>query len=325
MNKKNHSDIDEMVDDAFEHLDYMEFDEALAIGRKLIKKGRFEGYEIAAEALNGLEKRGEAIAILKEGVAKFPDVWSLYDALGVFLSDDDKFQEAHEALAKALACRDAEKSQVRYNDALVYLRQKEYDKALSLCAGITDKKHFLMASALRLEVYEKQGRFDEIINDAIAIIDRYDATEENAMDLGAVHSTLARAFLSKGERKKAEKHVEYAINIDDRCEKALDLRRELAGARSEKSRYYFVSVSGEWPQAAEGEETAPSFYREYDVIAESREEALSFIREFERREVRESITLREAVDDGPCVDEFKGVMWVSGYMFFDEDGADEEA
>jgi len=324
LNVKNSKEAENLMEKAFEHIDYFEFEEALDIGRGLIKKGFMGGYEVAAEALNGLEKRTEAIALLREGIAKDPSIWSLYDILGVYLSDEGDYRQAHEALEKALTCKNVVKNQVRYNDAVVFLREKEFDKALSICSGITDKKHFLMAAALRMEVYENQKKFDEIIKEAVSIIDQNDATEENAQDMSDIHATLAQAYLSKGERKKAEKHVEYSINIDDRCEKALDLKRELAGIKSDRNKYFFMTVKGDWFLPVEEGEKNPSFYREYDIVAENQQEALAIIREFERKEVRDSIEIREFKDDGPCADEYKGVVWVSGYIFFDEDEAAEE-
>lgn len=133
----NRSEAEILMDRGRELLRRNNPQEALKVGKRLQAIRNSGGFEMQALALCELRRRGEAIAILEEGVETVPRVWPLWQLLGNYRSDEGDYEGAFAAYDEALA-RDGDPTQVQYNYANALSRAGRWDEALERLESLSD-------------------------------------------------------------------------------------------------------------------------------------------------------------------------------------------
>lgn len=108
---------------------------ALRVGERLLARRYTGGYELVARVFFERGRLAEAIEVLGKGVAQAPSVWVLWSQLGYCLSEDGRHEQALEAFERARSC-DSEEMSIAVNEALVYLRTNEWEKALERAESV---------------------------------------------------------------------------------------------------------------------------------------------------------------------------------------------
>ena len=162
------SDVDALMDRAFELLDRNNAQEALKVGRQLEDRRYSGGFEIQALALAALHRRAEAIKVLERGVATIPHVWLLWQLLGNYRSDAGDYEGAIEAYVHALT-EDCDTVSVAYNHANVLARAGRWDEAEERLAPVfvngllaeADPQLALYIINLQEDMLRQKGRDEE--------------------------------------------------------------------------------------------------------------------------------------------------------------------
>ncbi len=114
--------------------------EALRIAEQL-KGYRYTGaYEVEAVAMSEAGRPDDAIDALRAGLTK-KKVWRLGHLLGIYLSDEGRYDEALAALDESLTMHEPEPLCTAYNKAIVFDRIGQTDQAINLLRDAIDGGH----------------------------------------------------------------------------------------------------------------------------------------------------------------------------------------
>jgi tetratricopeptide (TPR) repeat protein len=109
--------------------------QALSIARELDGYKYTGGVELEAVALHELGEADRAIEVLQSGIEK-TGVWRIGHRLGIYLSDEGRYEEALQAFEASLTMRQAEPMVTRYNQAIVHNRVGRTDVAIELLKDV---------------------------------------------------------------------------------------------------------------------------------------------------------------------------------------------
>lgn len=304
--------------EAFDALDAHDIDGALKLGRRLKKLRHSSAFEVLAAAHAARGKLDEAIAVLEEGVAVVPSVWVLWQLLGNFYSDRERFADSLRCYRRALECPNVNAEAIHLNASIALGRDGRYDEALAEVEQVKTPEMVPHAGPQRMYLLNRVERFAECVTLGEHLLSSGRWTGDLDEPLAAVHAELSAAlWASKHDRDAVLRHAWKAIELHKRQRTAARVIRDVGNARSPLSRHLTVTVRGRWSQPFEGETEPPGFLAIYEVVAETAEEALAFIRPFEPEGVRDTLvvdacTEREAEPDQP-----KGVCEArGGHLFF---------
>jgi tetratricopeptide (TPR) repeat protein len=104
---------------------------ALEIARELDGYRYTGAWEVEAAALREMGDADGAIEVLRSGIDKKP-VWRIGHLLGIYLSDERRYEEALEAFDASLGMHQANQISTRYNQAIVHHRAGRTDQAIKL-------------------------------------------------------------------------------------------------------------------------------------------------------------------------------------------------
>ncbi len=313
----------ELMDKGFELLKEYNFDEAIAVGRRLKTMRHTSGFEILATAYHEKGEQKKAIRELEEGVSKAPKVWRLWQLLGSYYSYDRRFEQAHRAYQRALGCPECYPDNVHLNIAIALGREEHYEEALEALGRVTDKDEELQlrACSARLWLLNALGRHREAIQLARRVLPHGHDTLERP--LAEVHAEYGHALLKEtGDRAAALSEAWKAIELHANEGTAMWLVREIRNVRSPGARRFKIRLHGVWHEPKDPYVHNLEFCRSMDVVADTLEQALSYAKEFEPPKVRPSITLddSEVLNDAPdCV---HGVYFAAGHVYYSDDDED---
>lgn len=105
--------------------------EALKIARELASYRYTGAWEIEAVALHELGEADRAIELLQKGVGIKP-VWRIGHLLGIYLSDEGRYEEALQAFDDSLGMFEPQPAITAYNRAIVLDRSGRTNEAITL-------------------------------------------------------------------------------------------------------------------------------------------------------------------------------------------------
>ena len=311
---------------AHDCLDTYDYSEAIKLGKKLIGLRHTSGFEILGLAYAALDKPKKAIRILEKGVEKASDVWLLWQLLGNYYSDAQRYDEALAAYEHAAKCRHCDVKSLRLNRALVMSRQNRNEEALLLLRKnrglrLVDFRTRILEASL-LQELGKTARALRIAETAFHRLAK--KNEEflwrNTDETGFIYSRLGDILWESGQQKeRAIECVQQALEFNRSESNTLTLLRNINAFYSPKSKYFRLLVQGEWFEQLEGTKgklMSAGFMASYDVVADNRKEALALLSELEPEQVRASLKINESEVLEKCPEYPKGVYRMTGRNFY---------
>lgn len=307
------------MDKGFEQLESYDYENAIRTGKKLKRMRHSSAFEILATAYAEDGDRPKAIRELEAGVDKAPDVWRLWQLLGNYYSDEERYEDAKGAFDRALSCPDSWVDSVRLNQAIAMHRANEHEAALGTLGQITDDSLSIRAAATKISVLNSLSQHDEAITVAEQAIEAPSTDPEDSEPLSRVYSGLGRTMWDQGRHAElALKHAWKAIELNNGNDSAMWLIREVQNKRSPNSKYFRMAVHGEWREPIDDDGEIQGFYRSFDVVADTEQAALDLAREFEPEEARPTMTIDECEAIEPAPDSPHGVYVVTGHAYYSE-------
>ncbi|VVE68574.1 hypothetical protein PCA31118_02952 [Pandoraea captiosa] len=326
------SEKDELMAEAFAHLEAGDPETALEIGKRLESMQYSGAYEVQAMAYADLDDIEQAIAVLEAGVAHAPGVWLLWQLLGNYRSDLGRFPAAIEAYEAAANCApDEDLVIVDFNHANALARQGDFAAAQTQLDRTFESPHLAQAGrafienaiALRMHLFVAQGEPKAAIATYEALAKQEHDEEGSNVSMADVLAELSHAYKQTGDKAKAMTTALEAVQHYKWSDAALWALRAARDEQSETARAMHLIVEGQWYEPLEDEDPdgpAPEFVTTYDVVAENEEEALRLIAECEPPQVRESLRIAETHpienDDGASATAFKGVYATGDYHMY---------
>ncbi len=318
---------DDLMHEAYDLIEFEEYDKALAIADRLEQLRYTGAFEIRALVYGDQADYEQAIAVLEEAVDKFPALWRFWNMLGNYYSDMEKYDKAFEMYEAGLKCESTDFIGLQFNYALALLRQRDTDTSLAKLAKIYAHPEFKdVDTAMRLRCHAlSMSNFNcrKEFRPAIAYFEKLEINDqakfENGIEWARVLYELAYAHANLQQEDVARDLILSALQFDKHNTELQYLLRELRNDQDyEQAQYYRIMVDGRWHGPIGDDGVVPGFLTSYDVVADSVEEAMEFIKEFEPREVRDSLSVEECeiLESEP---QPKGVYETNGYSFYDEE------
>lgn len=309
-------DVDALMQEADEALLDGELDRAQCAADELIAQQVPYGYEMLGRVHARRDNLPRAIAVLQEGVAKFPDAWALWIYLGELRSDHDDYDGALQAYDTALSVAGTDADCVHINAAIVHDRAGRPEDALMRLHEVigTEDETAIAAARVRAKILNELDHPIAAIAAARAGLAR--ANEETLGDeVAPLHAAIAKASWAIGDRDTALQEAWEALRLHPEPS-ALWLVREIEAQYSAQSRYFRIAVRGAWPVAFEDDDEPPGFFRRFDVVAEDEQEAMRLVARMEPEDVRATLSVHDVQILEHVPDQPKGVYWCSGRVFF---------
>jgi tetratricopeptide (TPR) repeat protein len=308
---------DALMNQAYEHLEVEEFEEALEVARKLEELQFTAGFEIAALAHDGLGDLEAAVRVLHRGVEAAPDCWPNWQLLGNYLSDLDRFEEAEAAYEQALECDEVWEDSLRLNQAILAGRQQRYEQALELLDLVDDPELGLHVAEQWIANLKHMGRNDEAVALAERTLAENRENEEQGDTLARTAALLGRIWLDRDHDKEEIRQLVLGwLEVERGCEQLVALLRDLDGQFSETARGFDMTLHVQLPQGHALGDDASGFYVVCNVVADSPEEALEFARRLEPENLRPLLEIEEVRESEVDSQLPKGVYWHSGHVFY---------
>lgn len=310
----------QLLDEAYVALDAEEPDRALDLGKKLLELKQVRGFEIVALALDQQGKSDEAISALQTGVTKAPDAFPLWQLLGNFFSERNRYNEAKDAYNRALTCTGADVDAINYDLAVMLRSAGQTLEALGICDQFANPEWGLKVRTLRASLLNNSGRCEEAAQVALAdiaeLLNQPEVSEDEMLDLAQNYSELGRAnWLGRRDGNAAFENACKALEWDRSDASALWLIRELMSMKTPTSRWFRLEVSGQWHFPLEPDQLPPPFIASYDTVADTVDDALRYAQNLEPPEIRESMIVTSVEDKGAHAEHMQGVYWRSPYEF----------
>jgi len=322
----NLSKSEKLMNKGFEALEVFDNEEALEIGKKLLKLKHTSGFEILAIAQYRDGKVQEAIEILKEGVIVGPEIWDLWQLLGNYNSESEDYEEAQQCFSKALGCEYRDSNSINYNSSIAFSREGKVEHARRKIDVVDieeiekegDTKLFALVAAQKVRVLNELGKLEEAKEFLGEVSDKIGDISAFASEMSLLLSAHAHTLLLMGNREESLLHLWRSIEFDKKNQDAAYLIREIENIFSEDAKYFRCMVEGVWHESFDDGKENPGFYCNYDVVAASLDQALKFVKRFEPVSVQDDLKIVESeILDEKCKDPL-GVYSSDGYIFFQE-------
>jgi tetratricopeptide (TPR) repeat protein len=313
--------VDGLLEQAYSLIQQGDAEQAIIVGNQLLENHHARGFEIIALAYEQQGRISEAVGILREGVAKVPNAWPLWELLGNLFSDQEEFNDARNAYQKALSCPNCDADSINYNRAILMKREGKFDEAVKLADQIKAEDLKTKVRVLRISLLNAMRKHEDAVklgNELIAeIVKQQSIPEEDMQDLARAYSEVGRGhWEGKLDRQAAWENAWKALEWDRSDNSALWLVREIINRKSPGSKWFKLIVEGRWHFPLEPDKPPPGFITTYEVVADTPEDALAFAQDLEPVEVRQSMRLDQHEDMGAFPDNHQGVYWRSAYGFY---------
>ncbi len=261
---------------------------ATQIADRLIARQYSGGYEIKARSLEMNRQTEEAIAVLEEGVRKFPGVFILWSYLGEYCSNVERYQDALAAFHQCEMAGD-DPSYSRLNIAIVYARMNDANTALQFLDGLEPRNPENERAILMVHAWTSLLKEDWEL-----ALEQSRDSGQRFPDCWFFAAYEAYALMRSGQPQMALKRAWEVVEANESIDYALDVIRELTGKASNNPKRFLITIDGELEFK---KRNAPrgyfQFCRMYCVQAETPEEALEYIRPFEK-DAAIPITIRDS-------------------------------
>ncbi len=320
-------DPEQLMETAERALEQGDPRKAVQIAEQLFRMRHTAGFEIKARALWDMGRPEDAIATLQEGVEIAPEVWVLWEYLGRYLSDMERYGDALEAFRNGLACPNAPQDSFLFNLAIVHQRQGEYDTALQMleqAEQVLNRLPVAWLEATRAYCLIQRERYAEAersLERAQRALDALDDPSSHGVVAAMVHAYRGLiCWRRDGDLARAREHAERALHWDKTNPDAVALMRAGNPIADKPTPLWHILVEGVWREPLEGVRTPIGFFANYWVIADTPDEALDYIRPFEPPSARDSLQVSESTVEETVQGERKGVVRaLDGYTFYEGD------
>lgn len=324
------NEIEELMGKGFDAAYSDDFDNAIKIGKELIKKRHSSGFEILALGYQGKCKNKKAISILEKGVKKVPDVYKMWQLLGNLYSNEECFKKSYEAYKNGLKCPNAEKDSLYLNYAIALDGNGDTNEAIAQLnkaqLNRDDNLFKICYWSTKYRLLNQLDRFNETIENYKQVIKELNFNENENSELvnadefiSNLHYEFAFALWKKNQLDELDIAINMSIMANKHNDRTKWLIREMRNSISPDVFYYNVIINGEWTLNKSEDGNGLNFFTNYGVIAENEEEALKFIMQFEPKEFHNSIEIEEIKQKKKMPKEPKGVYYTSAYCFYDRD------
>jgi tetratricopeptide (TPR) repeat protein len=220
---------EELMEEGFRLLKEFEFESAIRVGKRLKKLRHSSAFEILALAYAQQDAKARAIRELEDGVRRAPDVWRLWQLLGNYYSDQERYDDAQKAYQHALTCPSADEGSVYLNMAIALGRERRYPEALHALDQVTDKELALRAGSSRMGFLNALESYSEAValgRDLLAAANAEDLADERT--LASIHAELGHAlWMATRDATSALAEAWEALRIQFNEPNALWLIREI--------------------------------------------------------------------------------------------------
>ncbi len=318
-------EIEKLLEKAADLLEQGEFEEAEAIAEKLVANGVYEGYDLLAIIYAGSERFEEAIEVLTEALNKNKEDAHLYSALGNCYMQINELEKAREAHNSAYNYFSPDMKVIaEVNLTALYIMTEEYEKVEELYEKHKNSDYKIEFASLYLLSKVNQEQFDKVFEfekTELVKIEKGTQRDDTGINLGSVYIAIATAYIETKNTDKAhiEKLLKLAVSEDRTNQEIIDVFREYYAIPANNSKYFTVSVEGEF--LPEGEEEPAVFNAEYEVVADNIKDAEALIRSYEVKEVI-NFSILESTSE-KTDEKFKGIYSASD-LYFEGEFDDED-
>lgn len=270
------------MDEAQALLDNYEYEAALKIAEQL-ERVRYSGaFDIGAQALAGLGRMADAIAMLERGVVVGPQAWPNWELLGNYRSDAGMYESAALAYETALQCENVWADSIRLNQAILAERDGDFDRALSLVEIIEDAEFEIAKTSVKASILLKTDQPVAAISQCDEVSHEDEPKDSNLPYLASLCATRARALLQLDEPvADIRQFLRGALDAYPDSEELLTCFRELRNEPSLTGGIYDVVISFEVDVHTQHELGVLGFVRSGHAIADTPEEAIALFCELE--------------------------------------------
>ena len=310
--------IAKLTDKAIAHLGEQNYQAALEVSDELAREKGPLAFYFAGQAYAGMKNFRAAVASMKTGVLRRPEFWCNWFLLGVYLSNLDKNEKALAAYRQALLCPQVDADLVSLNIAILSLKCREYETALTVLAGIENDSMRWGVESTRVLAVEGTGRFAEAAGLAESFLEeRPEGDEEYGKTVGRVAAALARIRLRQGKSREEVRGFLLQCLADYGC--SSEVLREITALDplrySKEAKYFRLVVEIGLPPSHPWYRQAPVHFVIYDVISDTEDEALELIRGFEIPTGYESLKVIECKIQEERPEDPMGVYWITERFF----------
>lgn len=299
---------------ALESLEEGEYERAADLAQRLIEQGLSGGFEILARTHFEQDELEQAIEVLRRGLKHSPRAWVLWVQMGNYLSDAESFEEASSAYARARLCPGSDLTQVDLNEAILHRRMGDPKFALELVRRVLTREKqgefYQQARRDEVGVLAALGLFEE--SESLISLQKFETWEQ-----ADLYTELAEELLKAGRNQEALLKAQHAISLR-RTGHAYNVVRRVQGDRSPIAKAYHAVLRGVLEEPDEDGEPL-HFFTTYDVVADNEGEVLTICRAAEQTRLGGDLSLEEAEIEQSLPGEAKGVVWVGGYIFFEDE------
>jgi tetratricopeptide (TPR) repeat protein len=239
----------------------------------LIAKRYTGGIELKARCLCAKGEETAAITLLEEGVKRYPSICNLWDLLGEYYSNAERFQDSLAAFQQSKVAG-GDEGIANYNLAITYVRMGDYDTAAQFSESVGETVHPVQRLDLRVLVAIGKREYDKALTAAEELI-------IIAPDLCSGHGQRALALQNLGRPAEARVSALMALKLDKTEGTALHALSLQNPECDDATRGYELCVLHK-PKA--GNDPFPGlrvdgYFRFCSVAAKSPDEALAYYRD----------------------------------------------
>lgn len=169
-----------------------------------IKKNDYKSYFKISQLLNNLDKKDEAIQMLKTLISKKPELYEANKLLGSLLLEKEKFKEAVHIYAQAIK-HNPDKADLYYNLGVAYCRINEF----SLAKDCFEKTVEIDSNIYN--AYYRLGQLSLLYRD-IETAEKYFLQSIYGETESKAYYQLAKIYMMKNDKNKAATFLNRAID-----------------------------------------------------------------------------------------------------------------
>jgi hypothetical protein len=287
------SEIQSLIDKAFNMIEIERFQKAIGIGNRLTKLGYSIGSDIVSQAYKADGNNVKAIEILEKSVKEMPDASALWLRLGICYTDEGRFSDAYNTYEIAASLANADAEIIKFETIITKTREKKFEEALMMCekfigSGIKDIVLYMSAATMMMflciheEEYTKTIEIGVPFKDFLCkrIEDKVQTKEDESIEtdhLAEVSMWIARAYWDGYQEKEiAVKNIKDSL-IKPPSIESLKLLRTIDNIKTDKTNVLSVMVQGINKCKSDSEFEPMGFFSTFHVFADDEHEAMGFI------------------------------------------------
>ncbi|MDP5170608.1 MAG: tetratricopeptide repeat protein [Bacteroidia bacterium] len=317
-------DSQALLDEVISYIDEGEFEAAENKARDLQKLGITDGWHLLGVILLHQGEEEAALAVLDEGIAKFPDDFGLpLEKANIYMALE-RYEEAQALMEEIKPMAGDMASEVEMMQARGEFMQGEVDSALNRLQAITEEEYVLDAFHLQFELLEAVGRTDMILEIATEELESLPVpnNEEDFETMAGILAKVANAYWEeKDDISTARHYLKLAFHYYRNHLDALWLWREIEPEFADSPTAFTIEMNGTFLSREDlGEVSGKKYHTHYGVIADTLDAALAYIKDFDIDAVDKSAFKILSIEEEEAEsDEAMGVYWAGDMSVIDED------